>query len=172
MLRILLTALLVALLSQLSAQRYLQLEKRNSPQTIKYTTGEVISVKLYDSKNWYSGTIYDLNFDQEAIIFDTRIIKLDDIKFIRRGKGGYGNNLLRNFSKSMIGFGINWGLYSLIDAAVTERSFTEVDGAITGGSIITGYLMAKFFTQRKYRIGNKWRFRMLNLDMLPTKKKA
>lgn len=172
MLRILLTILIIGAVSQLTAQRYLQLEKRNSPETIKYTTGEVISVKLHDSKNWYSGTIYDFNFEQEAIIFESRIIKLEDIKFIRRGKSGYVNNLMRGFTTSMMGFGATWAILSLGDALATERSFTKGDAYLSAGSMATGYLLAKFFTTRKYKIGNKWRFRMLNLDILPIKKKT
>lgn len=172
MLRLIFVVILTLVLTALSAQRVLVLEKRNSPHTTKYTTGEVISVKLQDSKTWFSGTIYDFNFEEEAIVFDTRIIYLQDIKYIRRGKGGYGNNLMRGFALSMMSFGASWAIFSAGDALVTERSFTEVDAAISGGSIITGYLLAKFFTSRKYKIGKKWRFRMLNLDVLPTKKKA
>ena len=114
--------------------------------------------------------IYDLNFDEKAIEFENRIIFLKEIEFIREGKTGYGNNLMRGFSASMMGFGASWALFSLADAAITERSFTEVDAAISVGSMGLGYLMTKFFSLRRYKIGKKWNFRMLNLDVIPTLK--
>lgn len=160
----------VALLIQaapLQGQKVLQIEKRNSAQSIKFQTSDIISIKLIGEKKWFSGVIYDLNLEKEFIEFENRIVFLKEIAFIRRGKSGYGNNLMRGFSTSLMGFGASWAIFSLGDAAVTERSFTEVDAAISAGSIGLGYLLTKFFSLRKYRIGNKWNFRMLNLDVIP-----
>jgi len=153
--------------TQLSSQRVLQLEKKNSTRAIKFQTAETISLKLIGDKSWFSGVIYDFSFEQETIEFENRIIFLKDIDYIRRGKSGYGNNLMRGFSGSMVGFGASWALFSLGDAIVSERSFTEVDAAISLGSMGVGYLMSKFFALRKYKIGKKWNFRMLNLDVIP-----
>lgn len=168
--RLLFVVSFIFIFTQLEGQRYLQIEKKNSPQNIKFTTTDVISVRLYNDKRWFSGVIYDFNFEQRAIEFENRIIFLEDIEYIRKGKSGYGNNLMRNFSASMMGFGAGWAIFSLGDAAVTERSFTEVDAAIAFGSMGMGYLLTKFFSLRKYKIGKRWNFRLLNLDIIPTQK--
>lgn len=153
--------------TQLNGQRVLQIEKKNSTQSIKFKTTDVISLKLKNDKSWFSGVIYDFSFEQKTIEFENRIIFLKDIEYIRRGKSGYGNNLMRGFSGSMMGFGASWAIFSLGDALATERSFTETDAAISLGSMGLGYLMTKFFALRKYKIGKKWNFRMLNLDVIP-----
>ncbi len=158
---------LIILGTQLNGQRVLQIEKKNSPQSIKFKTTDHIMIKLKGEKSWISGVIYDFNFEEEFIEFENRIVFLKDIEYLRKGKSGYGNNLMRGFSGSMMGFGAGWAIFSLGDAAVTERSFTEADALISVGSMGLGYLMTKFFALRKYKIGKKWNFRMLNLDVIP-----
>jgi len=111
--------------------------------------------------------IYDFNADEKFIEFENRIIFLKEIEYIRRGKTGGGNSLMQGFSNSMVGFGAAWAVFSLGDAVVSDRSFTEVDAAISAGSMGLGYLLSKFFALRKYKIGKKWTFRMLNLDVIP-----
>ena len=165
--RIIFIFCLLSFTVQLNGQRVLQIEKKNSTQSIKFKTTDIISLKLKNDKSWFSGVIYDFRFDQETIEFENRIIFLKDVEYIRRGKSGYGNNLMRGFSGSMVGFGASWALFSLGDAIATDRSFTETDAAISLGSAGLGYLMSKFFALRKYKIGKKWNFRMLNLDVIP-----
>ena len=167
MLRSIIVVLICSFAFSLQAQRYLQLEKKNSVQSVKFGTSDVISIKLLNQKQWWSGVIYDLNFDLNAIEFENRIVYLKDIDAVRQGKTGYVNNLMRGFSGSMVGFGASWALFSLADAAVTERSFTETDALISVGSAGLGYLMNKFFALRKYKIGKRWNFRLLNLDIIP-----
>lgn len=164
---IILVLLIVAIPS--SGQRILQIEKKNSVKAIKFITTDHIQLKLKDEKKWVKGVIYDFNEENEFIELEHRIVFLKDIEYIRMGYKAKGSALARQVaSNTFSSFGISWGIFSLIDAAASdERSFDERDTYITFGSIALGYLTTKLFSSRKYKIGDKWKFRMLNLDIIP-----
>jgi len=169
MYRILVVLVLFVAAIPLSGQRILQIEKRNSVKTVKFTTTDHIQVRLKDGKRWVKGVIYDFNEEGNFIELEDQIIFLKDIDYIRMGYKAKGKALAQQVASNAItGFGLSWGFFSLIDAVVSdERSFDERDAIITGGSIALGYLVTKLFSSRKYKIGDKWKFRMLNLDVIP-----
>lgn len=167
MFRLAILSIVLISTSMVSAQKVLQLEKRNSPKTIKFTVTDEISIKTINSDNWFSGVIYDFNFEENAIIFEERIVFLKDIKALRMGKTGYVNGMMRGLSISMMTFGVNWALLSAIDGWVSdERNFDSNDAYLSLGSIISGFLMTKIFSLKTYKKGKKWRFRLLNLNLL------
>ncbi|MBT8218611.1 MAG: hypothetical protein KJP00_02220 [Bacteroidia bacterium] len=167
MFRILFMLVFLGISSASNAQKILQIEKKNSPKTIKFVTTDIISIRTIDSDNWYSGKIYDFNFEKDAIIFEDRIVFLNDIKALRVGRSGYVNGMLRGLSISMMTFGVNWALLSAIDGWVSEeRNFDESDAYLSAGSIATGYLLTKIFSLKTYRMGKKWNFRLLNLNVI------
>jgi|GEM_PF-2773031 len=169
MYRLFFILVLLIIATPLTGQRILQIEKKNSLKTVKFQTTDHIQVRLKDGKRWVKGVIYDFNEEGQFIELENQIILLKDIDYIRMGYKAKGKALARQVAtNSITGFGLSWGVFSLIDAAVSdERSFDERDAIITGGSIALGYLVTKLFSSRKYKIGDKWKFRMLNLDVIP-----
>ncbi|MFK8103020.1 MAG: hypothetical protein AB8G15_10865 [Saprospiraceae bacterium] len=146
------------------AQKVLQLEKKNSAKTKKYYIGSELTYRLADDKTWYTDVIMDL-FPEEGIIqFSRRLVKPTDIVAIKSYKN---RNLAINVERGMYTFGASWMFFSL-GATLFGTPITFAAVIVTGSAVVFGWLFRKIFNSRKYKIGKKRKFRILDLTpMVP-----
>lgn len=164
--------ILVVLLQgpQLSAQIFLQLEQFNSPKTIKFIEGDILEFRLHAyPKTWRRGTLSRIMLEEEAIILDGDIFKLQDIKELRITKHG-----LQLLGIRMYQFAAVWSTFAIIaDVANAPVAFGEDDSfkigidtaAIAGGAAILGLLFQKILGRKKYKLGKNSRLRFIDLRL-------
>ena len=146
-------------IANLNAQKILQLEKRNSAKTKKFYIGSELTYRLANDKTWYTDVIMDLFVDEGIIQFSRRLVKHGDIVAIKTYKN---RRLALNIEGGLYTFGASWMFYSL--GAVlfgTPITFTAV--IISGTAVVLGWLARKIFYSKRYKIGKRRKFRILDL---------
>ena len=152
-------------LSPVLSQKVLQMEKYGKLKTTKYFIGDKLVFQLKGDDYWYHETIQDIYVNENTILFTNRVIKVDQIVAIKSYKN---RNWSRNISTSAyVVSGTFVGLSLLAKAAnVGELSRATIN--LPGVTIIAGWLIRKIFKSRKYKIGNKRRLRLLDLNFHST----
>ena len=148
-----------------SAQKILQIEKRNSPKTTKIFIGDEIMYRLPNDKTWYTGFITDLLVEEKLIALEDRYLPLDSITAL----GSY-----RPWSKaagtSLFFFGAGWSGMALVGTLTDGNPSTHYrwsDAAVTGAAWGLSYLTPRLFRYRKIKIGKRRRLRLLDLNISP-----
>lgn len=163
--------LLVAFVSQLSAQKVLQIEKFGKAKTQKLYVGESIFIQTELNPDWFEGVIDDLLIDAQALVFYDRIIPIKDITAIKfRKKSG-----LHGAGKAM-----QWswvvpvayqGVFDLVNPPSPEerkRSWIAT-GYISAGAFLLGSIMRLVPPKKlKFGEGRNRRLRVLDLTFYPS----
>lgn len=144
-----------------TAQVFLQIEKINSPKTIKLAPGEFLEYTLKEYPDvWRRSEILDLKFDENLIVFEDTYRNLDELDKVR---------LYRKWAKStghgMMQFGGAWflfgGIASLADPDYEMSGREVVIGALFAG---IGYLIKKIFYKKTLKLTKKARLRIVDLS--------
>lgn len=163
--RLLFFLVLLIPLSQLSAQKVLQLEKNRSPKVEKFFIGQELTFSLKeDSKYYLTETIQDIKVEQGLVLFSFRVVRLEDIASIKTFKN---NGWSKGISYTLFAFAVGWGGFSLIGAAASneeEDQLSTKSWAVPAVAIGTGVLLRLIFRQKKHKMGKKWRLRVLDLN--------
>lgn len=136
-------------------QQYLQLETKNDPETIKFSSGDRISFKTDGAEGWQHKKIEKFILSDSLIIFENgyqHIGKLTKIRLPRKILGKMSNGLMQ--------FGAVWTVYMIITNEISLRN-----GIIGGGSMFVGWIVKKLFYQRKYILGERYRLRLIDLSL-------
>ena len=151
---------------QTSAQEvYLQLEKANAAKTRKFAVGDAFEYRTEDDRTWQVGRLEQLVPEENLVIFQNRMVALDQITdFRHRGPRRWSAPL----GGSLMSFGAGWGLFSLISGVVDrETDPLEVrDAVITVGSAALGYGIQRAFRYKRIRLGGRTRLRLIDLRAL------
>lgn len=151
------------LLSTLSAQRVLLIEKLNSPKTTKLYTGDYIQYRLVGEEAWYADRIFDLREDTQSLVFPNHYVPIGDIEMLRQGKPW-----ARNIGLMLLTFGVSWSGIALLGTATDgdpETGYRSSDAIVTGVAAGTGLLLPALFGTRRLRFGEGHRLRLRIIDI-------
>lgn len=142
------------------AQIYLQVEKFNSPETIKLVVGSPLEFRIHAyPKTWRKGTIEYILYDEQTIAIDGDIFHIDEFKDIR-----FDRPWAKQIGASLITFSGAWIAYGLIITVFDDNFQFGVDTAVVGaGSFVIGYILRKFFGKKKFKLGKNSRLRVVDL---------
>lgn len=144
-----------------TAQKLLQIEKRNSLKTQRYYIGDEVVFQLEgDDDFWYREKIKDILVDANSVLFTNRIINISKITKIRSFKNQSWSRGLSN--NAFVAAGGFTGL-SLLAAALTEFMLSGASIIIPGTAVIAGLAIRLIFKRKTYRMGKKRRLRVLDL---------
>lgn len=149
-----------------NSQIFLQIEKFNSPKTIKFVEGDQFEFRLHAyPKTWRTGVLEQILIEEETIVLDGDFFQLDELKDIRIYRP-WANTL----GRSLIQFSVAWFGYALIlDAFNIESLFGEdfsigPDTLIIGGSAFgLGIFIRKVFGRKKFKLGRNSRLRLVDI---------
>lgn len=141
------------------SQIYFQIEKYNSPKTLKFIEGDFLWIKTYEyPDDWRRLQIEQIMVDEDVIIFDKDMLFLTDIKAIKMVQ-----KPAQHLSVLFNSFGISWFVFAGI-LHITDRWEFGRDTAIIGGSALTlGYGVKKTFGKKTFKMGKNARVRIIDL---------
>ena len=87
---ILLVLFLIASLTVVSGQEYLQIEMQNNPETIKYHLGQKILIKTKQVDEWHSIVLQKFIYESGTIIHEQGMLQVEDITVLRETRPGVG----------------------------------------------------------------------------------
>ncbi|MCB0641218.1 MAG: hypothetical protein KDC44_06240 [Phaeodactylibacter sp.] len=145
----------------LSAQLLLQLETVGKVKTKKFQIGETLTYRLQGSDQWEEGTIENLIYGDNLVVFNNRYTPVDQIVALRSFQP---QSWSKPLSYSLYSFGAAWSLFSA-GAAIVDKNdpYSWGDLAVTGTSMALGLAIQQLFKKRDYRIGKRRRLRILDL---------
>lgn len=163
--------LLFALVEITAGQKFLQLEKLNSPRARKYFPGDEITFQLKGGQ-WYTRVIEDISYERNLVIFANGHIELDSVVAFRSFKN---QKWSRPIGNQLINFAIAWTGFALIAAAVDdEDTYSKGDAALAVTSAGLGFALKKLFKRRTFSLAKtpngesrRWRLRVLDLEVKP-----
>lgn len=158
---VLILTLLCAIPALASSQIFLQLERYDHVQDLKYAKGSKIHFKTDKHPDaWRKGTIDKISVQDSIIYLKDDFIHLSEITHIRtyHGAGIALSTMMYTFSGS-------WFLFAGI-AWIAQRFEPGYDTLVIGGTAgILGWVANKFIAKRSYKIGKKNRLRLLDLSL-------
>lgn len=143
------------------AQVVLYMEIMGQEKPIKYYEGQSLSYKSAEFPDeWQDIRIERVVDDEKLILYNGGMLKLDDIIEIRRSRAwantvGY---MLQTFGTAWLAFG---GVIHFTDS---NFSFGLDTLAIGGTALGTGWLIRKLFRYKEYKIGRRYRLKILDLS--------
>ncbi|MEM0993652.1 MAG: hypothetical protein AAGI49_11510 [Bacteroidota bacterium] len=149
----------------LNAQRVLQLEKRFSAKTKKLFEGDEIIYQVQGDDIWYEGIIQEIRADAGYIVLPDRLVNVEKISAIKSFKD---QRWSRSVSKQLYTFAGGWVVFGLADYFIFDDSPFRITGRLiaipAASAIVIGYAIRKIFDHKVYKMGKKFRLRLLDLD--------
>ncbi len=159
--RFALACALLLVACSLSAQVWLQMEKRGSARTVKFRPGEVLTWRMAGDRTWYREELVRLIPEDSIVVFANRYVKLDQITAIRSFAGSRWSKPL---SRQLYLFGLSWSGYALIASIFDETDpYDRSDLSVTLTSFATGFVLHQMFKSRTFRLGKRRRLRIVDL---------
>lgn len=167
--KIIYTLLLLSLSCSVAfGQRVLQLEKRNSTKTVKFSIGDEITYKLAGDEDWYKAYIEDIKPDDGIVLFNNRLVQVENIVALR-----FDRNWPRPLERQLYVFGLGWAVFATLDKLVLDLDVVNEEASWgfviipAATAVVTGFLIGKIFKTKIIKIGNKRRLRLLDLEVVP-----
>ncbi len=143
------------------AQVYLQMEKRGSARTTKFRPGDVLTWRMHGDKHWYQAELIRLIPEDSLVVFADRYVSLGQIAAIRSFARARWSKPL---AYQLYLFGASWSGYALLAALLDETDpYGRGDLAVTLSALTAGLLIRQAFKQRTFRMGKRWRLRIVDL---------
>lgn len=153
-------ALTVVKEGQAYAQKYVQLEIFNSPNTIKYAPGDRLVFKTKEfPKKWQKRTIEKINYEESFIIFPKGLVEIEDITQVR-----IFLPLPFALAKGLYVFSAVSLVYGTI-GSLADGEFQSQTILFTIGPAALAFFLDKVVTYKKYKMGKTARLRVLDLEM-------
>jgi len=152
--------LLIACSTTSHSQVYLQIEKFNSPKTLKLVPGSLLEFKLHAyPKTWRKGPIEYILYDEQTIAVDGDIFHIDEFKDVR-----FDRPWAKPLGKTLVTFSGAWFGYGLIITVFDDNfTFGKDTLAVGIGSFVAGVLIQKIFGKKKFKLGKNSRLRVVDL---------
>ena len=146
-------------LTALNAQQFLQLETINDPESMKFSLGESLIVKTKTNDEWHKITLKEFLYSDSIILIEEGFLKITDIIEIRDTRP-----VVNALARAAQTFGTAYIVYGLLGSLSDNgNKFQASDAAIGGGAIALGWAFKKAFYIRDYKMGNRYRLRLLDL---------
>ncbi len=143
------------------AQEYLQIETINDPKTEKYQLGETILIKIKDNNEWEKIKMTKFLYKENIIVYQGGFLRLEDIHMVRETRPAV--NVL---SKMLMTFGSVWLVYGLLSGQLDKDPVSGYSDLIIGTtSLALGWGVGKAFYKRDYKMGSRYRLRLIDLRM-------
>lgn len=147
----------------ISAQKFLQLEKANRAQTIKFYAGQDLTYRLKGKTEWYTSTITDVQMDSQRVALDLKVVPVADIEAVRLQYPG----ILRSMGPGLMIFGASWAGFSLIGAAFDDYKLTAGTAIVSGTALATGFTLHQIFKAKRVKLGERRRLRAVEVPVAP-----
>jgi hypothetical protein len=156
------------LLPNISAQKVLQLEKRNSAKTDKIPVGSQLIYQIKDDDIWYEATIEDIQPEDGYLVLHNRLLNVNDITAIKT----YENRAWsRDLSSKLYKFGGTWVVLGFADYFIFRLSDDRITLPLilipAGIAVGSAWLIRTIFNEKIYRMKRKFRLRLLDLTPVP-----
>ena len=151
--------ILLFLFSTAHAQVFIQIEKKNSPKTIKLSQGDFIEYKLVEYPDlWKSSEIIEIIPESKTIILEENFHQVEDFAAFRKNR-----KTVLSLGKKLIQFGVVWYVYGGVAVLASDFQFGQTQAIIGAIPIALGFLMRKIFGKRIFRFGKKYSLRIVDL---------
>ena len=142
-------------------QQFLQLETINDAETKKYPLGTSITLKTKQLDEWQTIKTESFLYDDQTIVYDGGLLHLEDITAVLEHRTAV--NVL---SRSLTTFGTAWLVFGLFTGKLDKDENTGYsDLAIGVSSVAAGWALRKAFYKRSYKMGSRYRLRLIDLRM-------
>tara|TARA_R110000737_G_scaffold339177_2_gene360853 strand:+ start:1571 stop:2071 length:501 start_codon:yes stop_codon:yes gene_type:complete len=151
----------IGCVTQSSAQVVLYLEMMGEEKPIKYYEGQMLSFKSAEYPDeWQDVKIDRIMDDEKFVLYDGDMLKMSDIIEVRRTRG-WANTI----GYMLQTFGVAWFGFGAIAHFTTSTFAFGVDTlAIGATAIASGWIIRKFLKYKKYKIGRRYRLKILDLS--------
>ncbi|MBN4061908.1 hypothetical protein JYU20_01760 [Bacteroidales bacterium AH-315-I05] len=140
------------------SQKVLVLSKPGKTKKI-FETGDELHFKLKNDNILFSGIINEIT--DSTVMLGNDIISIRRISVVRDSQRGFQ---LQKYSKRFIAFGITAFVFNTIYNLTSEESAVIIDAStiiISGGFLLSGYLMSLIKKGKKYRLNKKLKLRVI-----------
>lgn len=156
------------LLPSSSAQKVLQIEKRNSAKTDKIPVGSQLIYQVKDDAIWYEATIEDIQPEDGYLVLHNRLLNVEDITAIKTYENrGWSSSL----SQKLYRFGAAWTFFGFADYFIFNLSPQRITLRLilipAGIAVASAWLIRTIFDEKIYRIKRKFQLRLLDLTPVP-----
>jgi hypothetical protein len=141
-------------------QKYVQVETVNRLKVKRFTIGTELTFQLKGKDQpWYTRTITGIVPEQNIILFDNEMVKIQNIQFFR-----FQRVFLQGFAKQLYRFGVAWVAYGAIADVFDQYTLKKSDGYVAATAIASGFLLQKGFKYKYTRFGRRKRLRLIDLS--------
>ena len=149
------------LATNLYGQVFLQIEKANSPNTIKLTEGTILEYALKEYPDvWRKGTIQEIIPETDLILFGDNYYKPEALAALR-----FNRPVISGIGKKLMQVSAVWYVYGGIASLTSEYNMSGGE-MIFGASVAAfGFLIKKLFSKRKMKLGKRRNLRIVDLRM-------
>lgn len=156
-----------------NAQKVLQLEKIGSAKTTKFVAGNAIVYQMEGDDIWYEATIEEIRADAGFIMLNDRLVDVTKIVALKSFKN---RKLSYSASRKLYTFAGSWVFFGIADRLIFNKSPDRAGIPLivipAVSALAIGYTIRKIFDHRIYKMGKKYRLRLLDLDPIPAKPRA
>ena len=149
----------ILFLSGAFCQKFLVLEKTNTPKTTRFYVGQAITFKLDGVSGWFDRQITDILPDQKIIMLDGEAVPLADITTLKVRK----KRIWAIVGSQLITFGSTLALATTIARARHDEADSRLF-LVSAASVVGGFWLVK---PRKIKLGNRHRLRLIDLTLEP-----
>ncbi|MBT8231012.1 MAG: hypothetical protein HKO66_11880 [Saprospiraceae bacterium] len=144
------------------SQVFLQLEKANSLNSIKFYEGDVIEFKLKAfPKTWRKEELMTIKPEENILVFESTFYKLEEFHSIKLQKPW-----AKSVGTKLVQFSAAWYLYGGIASVASEDYTMSKDEIIIGGVIAAiGAFVRSAFSKKVFKLNKRKRLRILDLRM-------
>jgi len=142
-----------------SAQKMLQLEKKNRVKTTRFYTGDVIRYRMNGSENyWYERTITDILPESRTLMLDNFAVRMDSIAMMKVQR----KPAVRLLGGALLTLGATLALSVTVGRVIFQDRDIKTPElyALSGISTATGFAAG---SAKKIRLGKKYRLRIIEI---------
>ncbi|NRB61664.1 MAG: hypothetical protein HRU40_01295 [Saprospiraceae bacterium] len=144
-----------------SAQKFLQIERKGSARTKKIPLNTELTYRILGDDYWYTNTTRDYLTDVDLIAFEDRFVNINDIRSFKNERNWptVAKTQTRNF-------GLAWSALALIGTLTDndpETQYEWSDAIITAGCFGLSFTFEPLFKNKITKFGDKKRLRLVDL---------
>ncbi len=145
--------------NMVSAQKMLQLEKKNRVKTTRFYAGDVIRYRMNGTEDyWYERTITDILPESRTLMLDNFAVRTDSIAMMKVQR----KPVSRLLGGALLTFGATLALSVTVGRVIFQDRdiMTPELYALSGASAAAGFAAG---SSKKIRIGKKYRLRIIEI---------
>lgn len=146
----------------ITAQRVLLLEKSGQNTAEKIMEGQDLIYRIKGDEFWQEGFISELRPDIQAMVINERFVMLEEVEALKFSGARFGGAM----GFSLVTFGLGWSGFALLGYATDgnpDTAYSSRDLGVTLVSVGTGLLLRQLFQNKKYKVSERKRLRIVDL---------